>query len=314
MSLYRFAVVLAMAVPLACSAQRMPSWSKGANAPAQEKGQRLKAEDVDNVPDLHGNPELARLVLFVGGNQFFVMPKLIDGFERLHPEVRGHIFYETLPPGFLRKQMEAGGVLTLGNLTLRVLPDVYEAGAKVLDAMQKSGQVDHVNRYATNTLEIMVARGNPKRIKGLTDLGDRTLRLSMPNAETEGVARQIAESLRKAGGEPLAEMVYTTKVADGSSYLTQIHHRQTPMRIMAGKSDAGVVWASELRFQEQIGNPLEGVRIPDQQNVTAVYAAGVVKDAPHRNAAEAWVRYLTSPEAQSAYQAFGFKAAPTGEK
>lgn len=307
MSVCRTILLLILLSSMAGSAQVMPPWSKGANNPALEKGQILGADDVDNVPDLHGDPVGAELVLFVGGNQFFVMPKLIAGFEREHPELKGRIFYETIPPGILKKQMEQGGALTLGNLTLHVFPDVYEAGGRVLEEMERAGQVDHVNRYTTNTLEIMVARGNPKKVKGLSDLGNATLHLSMPNAQTEGVARQVAESLKKAGGEELADTVYKSKVADGTSYLTQIHHRQTPMRIMQGKSDAGVVWASEVRFQEKINNPLEGVVIPEQHNIVAVYAAGVVKNAPHRKAAEAWVKYLSSPAAQNAYKAFGFK-------
>jgi hypothetical protein len=75
------------------------------------------------------------LVLLIGGNQFFVLPQLISGFEAKHPELKGKIFYETLPPGILRKQIAAGGVVTLGNLTLAVKPDVYEAGARVLHDM-----------------------------------------------------------------------------------------------------------------------------------------------------------------------------------
>jgi ABC-type molybdate transport system substrate-binding protein len=285
----------------------MPPWSKGLNNPAVDKGQVLGAEDVDNVPDLHGNPTDALLVLFVGGNQFFVMPQLVADFEGMHPELRGRIFYETLPPGLLKKQMQEGGVVTLGNLTLIVKPDVYEAGEQTLVELQKAGVVDHLVHYATNTLEIMVAKGNPLGITGLGDLSQAKLRLSMPNPQTEGVARQIAECLRKAGGDTLADSVYRGKVANGTSYLTQIHHRQTPIRIMQGKSDAGVVWASEVRFQERIGNPLEGVRIPAAQNTTATYTAAVLTNAPHRAAAVAWVDFLRGDKAKAAYAAFGFK-------
>ena len=42
----------------------------------------------------------------------------------------GHIFYETLPPGILRKQIAANDAITFGNLTIQVKPDVYEAGAR----------------------------------------------------------------------------------------------------------------------------------------------------------------------------------------
>jgi molybdate transport system substrate-binding protein len=74
---------------------------------------------VDNVPDLHSNPSDAKLVIFIGGNQFFVLPQLINAFEQHHPELKEHIFYETLPPGILRKQIAADDAITLGNLSIQ---------------------------------------------------------------------------------------------------------------------------------------------------------------------------------------------------
>ena len=300
------AVAIAL-VPVNSVGQTIPPWSKGLNDPAADKGYVFHVEDIDNVPDLHGDPQDARLVLFIGGNQFFVLPRLIAGFEKEHPDLAGHIFYETLPPGILRKQMAENNTLTLGNLTIHSAPDVYEAGARVLDDMQKQGLVDHVLRYATNTLEIMVAAGNPKHITSLRDLSSPAIRLSMPNPETEGVARQIGDSLKKAGGDSLFHAVYEDKVHSGGTYLTQIHHRQTPMRILQDKSDSGVVWASEVSFQEKLGNGITGVSIPDQENTTAIYAAGITTKAPHRAAALAWLAYLRSDEAKAAYAEFGFQ-------
>jgi ABC-type molybdate transport system substrate-binding protein len=310
MDLRRLIWVPLAAVSLTCSsqAQTAPPWSNGANNPAGSKGYEFRVADVDNVPDLHGNPVDARLVLFIGGNQFFVLPQLVDRFVRLHPELRGRIFYETLPPGILRRQIAANDTLTLGNLTLQVKPDVYEAGARVLRQMQDQKQVKDVTQYASNILEIMVGADNPRRIASLTDLSGPGVRLSMPNPQWEGVANQIAESLRKAGGDKLYEAVYQQKVADGTTVLTEIHHRQTPMRIMQGKADAGVTWASEVQFQKKIGNPITGVEIPDAQNTTAIYAAGVMTDAPHPEAAAQWLAYLASPEAQEIYHQFGFKS------
>lgn len=289
-------------------AQAVPPWSKGANNPALDKGYTFQVDSVDNIPDLHGNPAGAKLVLFIGGNQFFVLPQLVAGFLKDHPELRGHIFYETLPPGILRKQIANNDTLTLGNFTLQVQPDVYEAGARVLKQMQQAQQVETPVEYATNDLEIMVLAGNPKHIHSLNDLARPDIRLSMPNPAWEGVAHQIESAIRKAGGPELFQSVYQTKVQNGSSYLTHIHHRQTPMNIMQGKSDAGVTWASEVRFQQKIGNPIAGIAIPADQNATAIYAAGVMRNAPHPQAARAWVAYLTSPAAQQIYHEYGFKS------
>jgi molybdate transport system substrate-binding protein len=298
----------------ALCAQSAPPWSKGANDPAANKGFIFEVPDVDNVPDLHGNPIGAKLVIFLGGNQFFVQPRLIAGFEKLHPELAGHIFYETLPPGVLRRQMAAGNAVTLGNLTLEIAPDVYEAGTSAVEEMHQLGQLENVVPFATNNLEIMVAAGNPKHIMGLKDLGRSDVRLTMPNVEFEGVSKQIVASLKKAGGDELAKKIYADAPADASNvFLTQIHHRETPMRIMEHESDAGVTWASEVRFQQKIGNPIEGVKIPAAENTIGTYAAAVVTHAPHAFAAAAWIAYLQSAEGQAAYREFGFGPAPAAQ-
>lgn len=303
-----FAAVVLLAGTTLSFAQKTPPWSKGANNPAAEKGYVFQVPDVDNVPDLHGNPMNAKLVIFIGGNQFFVLPQLVQAFEQHHPELKGHIFYETLPPGILRRQIAANGAITLGNLTIQVTPDVYEAGARVLHEMEQLGQVKNVVAYATNNLEIMIPAGNPKGIHSLNDLARPELTLSMPNPQWEGVANQIAASLRRAGGEPLYKAVYQDKVKSGKTILTEIHHRQTPMRIMAGQVDAGVTWASEVRFQESIGNPIQGVTIPSSQNTTAIYAGGVMANAPHAEAAAQWLEFLKTNEAQAIYHQYGFRS------
>jgi ABC-type molybdate transport system substrate-binding protein len=284
-----------------------PPWTKGANNPALDKGYEFQVPDIDNVPDLHGNPSQALLVLFVGGNQFMVMPGLMRAFETEHPELRGRIFYETLPPGILTKQIAAGGTITLGNFTLQVQADIYEAGLNAVQEMEKAQIVGSPVSYATNDLEIMVRRGNPLNIRSLSDLGNDKVRLSMPNPDWEGVARQIGMSMEKTGGAALVDKVMKQKVKDGSTFLTQIHHRQTPIRILNGQSDAGVTWASEVKFQEQIGNPIAGVIIPTAQNTNATYGAAMLKNAPHREAAAAWLSFLGSEAAQKAYAAYGFK-------
>ncbi|GAC1516365.1 MAG: substrate-binding domain-containing protein [Terriglobales bacterium] len=303
----RLAFLLSPLVILGAQAQNTPPWSQGHNDPVINQGYVFHVSSIDNVPDLHGNPVGAKLVLFIGGNQFFVLPRLVASFEHLHPELKGHIFYETLPPGVLRKQMMSGNAVTLGNLTIDVAPDVFEAGAMALNDLHAQGAVTEVVQYATNDLEIMVARRNPKHIEGLKDLVRGDVRLAMPNPELEGVARQITASLKKGGGDTLAETLYGPGFDPVRIFLTQIHHRQTPMRILSGESDAGIVWSSEVRFQEKIGNPIEGVKILREQNTTGIYAAGIVKSAPHQAAATAWLEFLRSDEGQAAYREFGFK-------
>lgn len=285
-----------------------PPWSHGKNDPVEQRGLEFTVTEVDNLPDFHGNPVNPGLSIFVGGNYYFAMAPLVAAFEEQHPELRGKIYYETIPPGLLARQIELGGTITVGNMTWTVKADVYAAGLKRVNDMSDKGFLQGpVVPYATNDLTIMVPQGNPAHVASLVDLGKPGVRLVMPNPAFEGIARQIKAALNKAGGAALEKQVYETKVGNGETILTHIHHRQSPMFLMRGLADAGVTWKSEAVFQKQAGNPIGFIDIAPEHNATAVYAAGVVKDAPNPQAAKAWVDFLESPKALAIFERYGFK-------
>ena len=290
-----------------------PPWQHGANNDATRRGFEFTVPEVDVLADFHGDLTDPKLVLYVGGNYFFAMAPLVQAFEASHPEFKGRIYWETIPPGLLVKQMEAGGTITVGNMTWTAKPDAYFGGlVKVKDLIQQGLLSGDPVPYVTNTLAIMVPKGNPAGITGLADLGKPGVRLVMPNPEFEGIARQIKMALGKAGGEALANAVYDTKVKDGSTVLTHIHHRQTPLFLMQGIADAGATWQSEAEFQEQAGHPIEHVAIPAADNATAIYAGAMVKGAAHPDAAKAWLDFIHSPDALHIFERYGFKPYTAG--
>lgn len=292
-----------------------PPWQEGRNNDAPARGFQFTVPDADNLADFHGSPQDPALALYVGGNYFFAMAPLVAAFEAKYPEYKGKLYWETVPPGMLVTQIKAGGTVTVGNMTWTVKPDVYLAGFNAVKTHVADGLLQGpAVPYVTNVLEIMVPKGNPAHVTGLADLGRDDIKLAMPNREFEGIARQIQASLAKAGGQALADKVYKAKVADGSTQLTHIHHRQTPLWLMQGKVEAGVTWQSEVRFQEQAGHPIEGVAIPDAQNTTAIYAGAIVKGAPHPKAAQRWLDFIRSPEGLAIFERYGFKAYSGGEK
>jgi molybdate transport system substrate-binding protein len=285
-----------------------PPWQHGQNNDAVNRGLEFTVPEVDDLADFHGDINDPKLVLYVGGNYFFAMAPLVQAFEVLHPQFKGRLYWETIPPGLLVQQMKAGGTVTSGNMTWTAKADVYLAG---LSAVQK--QIDDglltgpAVPYVTNDLTIMVPKANPTHITGLADLGHASTKLAMPNPEFEGISRQIKISLQKAGGDALANSVYDSKVADGTTILTHIHHRQTPVFLMQGIADAGVTWKSEALFQEQAGHPISHVDIPSDQNTTAIYAASAVKGAAHPEAARKWLDFIKSPQALEIFGRYGFK-------
>lgn len=309
------ALAAALLLPLAALAgewvQRgsiFPPWQHGGNNDAARRGLSFTVPQVDDLADIHGDVSDPKLVLYVGGNYFFAMAPLVAAFEQQHPEFKGRIYWETLPPGVLEKQIETSGTVTSGNMTWMAKPDAYLAGLKKVKSLIDRGLLTGpAIPYVTNSLAIMVPSGNPGGVKTLSDLARPDLHVVMPNPEFEGIARQIEASLKKAGGEALATTVYKAKVADGGTVLTQIHHRQTPLFLMQGRAQAGVTWQSEAAFQEQVGNPITHVDIPSAQNTTAIYAGAEVRNAPHPEAAQLWLSFVRSPAALSIFERYGFK-------
>ncbi|WP_298425740.1 substrate-binding domain-containing protein [Rhodoblastus sp.] len=287
-----------------------PPWQGGANDdvdPAQ-RGLDFTEPDADNLADFHGSPQDPKLTLFFGGNYYFATAELVAAFEKLHPEYKGRIYWETIPPGLLVEQIKAGGAITVGNMTWTAKADVYFAGLKKINQYIGEGMLEApALPYVTNTLTIMVPKDNPAHVTGLKDLGKPDVKLVMPNPAFEGIGRQIKASLAKAGGEDLVKAVYETKVADGATIMTHIHHRQSPLYLMQGRAQAGVTWQSEAIFQEKAGHPISHVDIPDDQNTTAIYAGAVVKGAPHPQAAKQWLDFIKSPESLAIFEKYGFK-------
>jgi ABC-type molybdate transport system substrate-binding protein len=287
----------------------VPPWQHGDDGGGvTERGLVFTVPPVDVLADFHGSLDNPQLVLFASGNYFFALGQLVNAFGEAYPQYRGHVFYETLPPGLLLRQMDAGGTVTSGNMTWTVKPDVYMAElAASTELVQRGRLAAPVVTFATNDLAIMVPAGNPAHIAGLADLAQPGLPLAMPNPEFEGVARQIRASLAKAGGEALAEMVYGMKVRDGETVLTRIHHRQTPLFLLQHLVQAGVTWRSEAIFQEEIGNAIGHVDIPDALNTLANYSAAMVTGAPHPEAAQTWLDFVGSDAAFRILERYGFR-------
>ncbi|TLV01620.1 ABC transporter substrate-binding protein [Dyadobacter luticola] len=274
-----------------------PPWNK-----PPTDGLQFTVKGIDNVPDLYGDITDPELTIFFAGNQFMVIDELLAEFKKAYPAYN-RIFAETLPPGILAKQIKEGSI-TIGNMRISHKPDVYTAGKTRIEEF--APLFNRTEAYAGNKLAIMVQKGNPLNINGLKDLGRSDVKVSMPNPEWEGIGKRIEDAYVKAGGRALKEQIMKEKVAAKTTFLTQIHHRQTPMRILYGQSQAGPVWYSEALYQKMIGHPLELVSIPDSENIEATYMAGKLREAPHPKAASDFMDFLVSAKAREIYRKYGF--------
>ncbi|RJQ45054.1 MAG: ABC transporter substrate-binding protein [Gaiellales bacterium] len=264
-----------------------------------------REEDLHNL-ELLGS---ADFILFMAGNQFMVMPELIAAFQEECPEA-GNIFYETLPPGLELKQILAGKAV-FQEQVIEVRPDVYTSVSEMsMRQLQEAGMIEPggYSVYLHNRIVLMVPEGNPAGITCVADLGREEVRISQPNPENEDLGCHVCNMYRHAGGYDLVDAIMEDKVDDGTTLLTEVHHRETPEGIISGQVDVGPVWATEYAHARREGLPVEVVEPGeelDQRDRVGYYICRLT-DAPNPENGDRFVEFITGPRAQAIYASYGF--------
>jgi molybdate transport system substrate-binding protein len=279
----------------------------------------VEEKELENFPVIPSNREddlhnleyadSADLVLFVAGNQFMVMDELLRAFQEESPDIK-KIFFETLPPGLELKQILAGGAI-FRDKVIDVVPDVYASVSQ--KAMDRLETAEHITKedyflYLHNRIVLMAPEGNPAQIRSVSDLGRDEVRISQPNPEYEDIAYYIVDMYRDAGGNALVQRIMEKKRAEGTTILTIVHHRETPLRIKKKTVDVGPVWATEIinAKKNDLGidmiDPGEGL---DQREKINYYICKL-KNAPHPANAKRFLDFIKSFQAQSIYEKYGF--------
>jgi molybdate transport system substrate-binding protein len=258
--------------------------------------------------DLHNLQYIdnADLVLFMAGNQFMVMDELLKKFHQVHPEIK-RIFYETLPPGLELKQILAGGA-KFEDGEIRVRPDIYSSVTE--DAMKElsnRGYIDNYFIYLHNRIVLMVPEGNPTGIKSVNDLARDDVRISQPGV-LEDISKYIISMYKEAAGDAFVKKIMDGKRAEGTTILTVVHHRETPLRIVKGTVDVGPVWATEVVNARKEGLRVEAVEPGerfDQRNKVN-YFITKLKNAPNPQSADKFLDFIKSSQAQEIYRKYAF--------
>ena len=258
----------------------------------------------------------AGLILWLAGNQFFAMDDVVQAFQQVNAGISVGLI--TLPPGLLADAILAGGWRYEGK-DYPGRPDVYASvNLGHLQKLRQSGLMDSYATYMHNELQIMVAKGNPKRVLGIGDLARADVKTSMPNPVNEGImqfyARKVLERhniwQQISGGKECVSCQTTA-----NNWFTAVHHRETPDRIRQGTADAGIVWKTEVIEAVREGAQVEAVQLPPADNLRdeVSYAVGPLRSSPRQSAAAAYLKFLASTEGQAVYAHYGFVSGTADE-
>jgi ABC-type molybdate transport system substrate-binding protein len=251
----------------------------------------------------------AKLVLWLAGNQFFAMNDVIAAFQNQAPGI--DVGLVTLPPGLLLSAIQAGG-WTYGGRNYPGLPDVYASvNLGHLKTLKQRGLMREYATYMHNEMVLLVAKGNPRNIRGIADLKRSDVRTSMPNPVNEGIMQFYGRKVLERHG--LWQHVSAGKECFScqttpNNWFTAVHHRETPDRILAGSSDTGIVWATEALEARRLGKNVDQVTLPpaDSLRDDVAYAIGALTTGRRQAAAARYLAFLATPAAQAVYAKYGF--------
>ena len=201
-------------------------------------------------------------------------------FEASHPQVAVTINFGA--SSTLAQQIIAGAPVD-------VLASADEANmSKVRDANLLAGDP---TVFATNTLEIIVGRGNPSKISTLADL-TRPGTIYVTCAPNVPIGRYSEQIFAKAG----LTSTPASLEPDVKGIVT---------KVISGEADAGIVYATDVAATE---GAADGIEIPVDANVVAIYPIAPIAGSPNGGAAQAWIDFVMGPDGRSILEAHGFGA------
>jgi molybdate transport system substrate-binding protein len=219
------------------------------------------------------------LTVFAASSLTEAFTQLGDQFTAAHPDVK--VTFDFAGSSDLVTQLQQGA------------PADVLATADSSNMDKVAGKTDAPQDFAGNKLMIAVESGNPKHITGLADLAAKDLKVVLAAPEVPA-GKYAQEALAKAG-----VTVHPVSLEESvKGVVTKVSLRE---------ADAGIVYVTDVDAAQ---GKIDGVEIPEDQNVHATYPIATLTDSAHQDDAQAFVKLVLSADGQKVLAEHGFLPAP----
>jgi sulfate/thiosulfate-binding protein len=195
-----------------------------------------------------------------------------------------------------------------------------------VDRIQKAGLIDPGwereapnDAVVTRSVVALVTRpGNPKNVKGWSDLTKPGISVVTANPKTSGVARwnflALWGAVSKTGGDDAKAQDYVTQVFKNVPVLAKDARELSDIFFKKNQGDVLINYENEVVLAAQKGETGFFTVIP-QNNISIDNSIAVVDKVVNkrktREVAEAFVQFLYTPEAQREFAKVGFRPVNT---
>ena len=200
----------------------------------------------------------------------------------------------TAANGGTRVLINLAGSQALATQIQQAAPADVFASADITNMDKVKDLVNTPQNFASNLLAIVVEKGNPKDVKGLEDLAKPDLKVVLA-AEEVPAGKYAKQVLDDAG-------VSVTPVSQEDNVKAVV------TKVSLGEADAGNLYVTDVSAG---GDKIEGVDIPEEQNVVATYPIATVKASKAPDKAQAFMDLVLSAEGQQVLKEYGFLPPPT---
>src|SRR2546427_11749074 len=214
-------------------------------------------------------PEPKTLTIFAASSLQPAFGKIGNQFQANEVKAQGHVV-NALSFVF------AGSQMLTQQLGEGAAADIF-ASADIAHMTQVNGGglvASPPRVFAHNRLEIAVARGNPKGIHTLADLARSGLVVVLADPSVPA-GKDARQALAKAG--------VNVKPASLELQVTAVL-----TKVALGEADAGIVYVSDIVTSGKV----DGIAIPDAQNVIADYPIAQLKAAQNEDGAQRFISFL----------------------
>ena len=168
--------------------------------------------------------------------------------------------------------------------------DVFaSASPKNMAEVTDAGNAADPTDFVSNTLMIVVPKGNPGGVTGLADFADDGRKIALCAAEVPcGAAAEKVFTAARITPKP------DTLERDVKAVLTKVE---------LGEVDAALVYRTDV---QSAGDEVEGIEFPEAADAVNVYPIVVLKDAPNAGGATAFVDFVLSDKGAAVLTKAGF--------
>ncbi len=173
--------------------------------------------------------------------------------------------------------------------------------------------------FTSNSLEVIIAQGNPKGITSLADLAKPGVKLvladpSIPSGSyTNSTIWKIDQIWGKASNSAYVNSgayvnFNNTINKNVVSYETTAENVVGKVSLNVGTADAGIAFVSDAVYGNMTGGKVQFLPIPSTVNTRGTYGIGIIGSTSQSALAQKFLDYWTSTQGQMLLTQFGFNS------